>query len=376
VVRSSITSPADIRRVIQVARAGHFNALFVQIRGRGDAYYLSDLEPRAEELDGQPADFDPLAYVLQLAHASGIQVHAWMNTCYVWGGGEQPRSPMHIVNSHPDWLARDAQNKYILKGTADCEGAFITPANLEARRHVHDVFVDVASRYDIDGIHFDYIRYANSGYDYSDSALTHFKSEMIDDLSETDLARLHKRELTDRLAYPHAFPSAWREFRRRQVTEMVASISQDVKAVKPRMVVSAAVWADRADALVNRGQDWNTWLANGSLDAVLPMAYNSSTATVTAQISDAVACARAANRFVYAGLGSWHIPAASTISKIAAVRRLGVQGVCLFSYGGITKDGATTNYVAKVANSCFKGSASVPEMPWMKADRVARNVKR
>ena len=45
VVRDSLTSPAKIRHVVTMAKAHGFNALFVQVRGRGDAFYQSDLEP-------------------------------------------------------------------------------------------------------------------------------------------------------------------------------------------------------------------------------------------------------------------------------------------------------------------------------------------
>ena len=365
VVRDSLTSPARVRHVVVTAKAHGFNALFVQIRGRGDAFYQSDLEPRAEELSGQPATFDPLAEVVRLGHAAGLQIHAWMNTCFVWGAGHRPRSARHVVNQHPEWLARDAHGHFLLKAGPECEGAFLTPANLDARRHIHDVFLDVARRYDVDGIHFDYVRYANSGYDYSGAALARFRVEQTSATDETERRALARREVHDRLAWPHAFPAAWQEFRRRQVTEMVGEISRDIKAVKPWVIVSAAVFADSKDALSTRGQDWKTWLERGYLDAVVPMAYGSSTPKVAAQIADAVACAHAAGRYAYAGIGSWHIPAASTIAKINAEREVGAQGTVLFSYGGVTHDGTSETYLNTIAAHCFPGAASPPPMSWL-----------
>jgi len=365
VVRDSLTSPASIRHVVLLAKSHGFNALFVQVRGRGDAFYQSSLEPRAEELAGQPVSFDPLAEALRQGHAAGLQIHAWMNTCYVWGAGRRPASALHVVNQHPGWLARDARNHYLLKSGPECEGAFLTPANLDARRHIHDVFLDVARRYDVDGIHFDYVRYANAGYDYSESALSRFQTEMEPQVSLDERLALARRETHDRLAWPHAYPAQWQEFRRRQVTEMVGEISQDIKAIKPWVIVSAAVFADSKDALNSRGQDWKTWLGRGYLDAVVPMAYGASTPQVAAQIADAVACARAAGRYAYAGIGSWHIPAGSTVAKIAAARTLGAQGAVLFSYGGITRDGTSDSYLNAVAARCFRGAASLPTMAWV-----------
>ena len=62
VLRTSLNSAKSIDAVVRAAEAGGFNALLVQVRGRGEAYYRSDVEPRASDLDGQPMTFDPLAY--------------------------------------------------------------------------------------------------------------------------------------------------------------------------------------------------------------------------------------------------------------------------------------------------------------------------
>lgn len=365
VVRDSLTSPASIKRVVAEAHAHRFNALFVQIRGRGDAYYLSSLEPRAEELSQTPKNFDPLAEVIRDGHAAGLQVHAWMNTCYVWGAGRKPYAATHVVNQHPDWLARDAKNHYILRSAPECEGAFLSPANPAARQHIHDVFLDVARRYDVDGIHFDYVRYPNASYDYSDAALLWFRVWMRGRLTALEIARADLRARSDRLAYPHLYTAEWQQFRRQQVTDMVGSICTDIKAIKPWVIMSTAVFADSRDARTARGQDWKLWLQRGYLDAVMPMAYGASTPLVASQIADAVIIAHASGRYVYAGLGAWHIPATSTIAKIAAARRLGAQGVVLFSYGGITHDGTSNAYLNAINAASFPSPAPVPTMPWL-----------
>ena len=57
VVRDSLTSPAAVHQVVVTAAKYHLNALFVQVRGRGDAWYNSPFEPRAEGLAGQADRF-------------------------------------------------------------------------------------------------------------------------------------------------------------------------------------------------------------------------------------------------------------------------------------------------------------------------------
>src|SRR3972149_8637498 len=71
VLRSPLASPESIATVVEHARASGFNTLLAQVRGRGDAYYRSTLEPRAEELDRRPVDFDPLATLLAAARPAG-----------------------------------------------------------------------------------------------------------------------------------------------------------------------------------------------------------------------------------------------------------------------------------------------------------------
>jgi uncharacterized lipoprotein YddW (UPF0748 family) len=364
VVRTSITSPEKVANVVETARRYGFNALFVQVRGRGDAYYQSTLEPRAEELSGQPSSFDPLAQIIAMAHRSDIKVYAWLNSCFLWDGGHAPVSPEHIVNAHPDWLMRDRDGNYQLSGSDSCEGAFISPSCQPACDHLRDVFVEVATKYDIDGVHFDYIRYPNQGYDFSAHALAAFKVEMDAQIGVAQQASLSK---ADRLAYVHAFPNEWSAFRREQVTNLVSEITTAVRTVKPWLVVSAAVYANRMDATSAKGQDWPDWLKKGLIDAVVPMAYGADTSTVAQQVLDAENIAHSSGRVCWAGIGSYHITPDSTDAKIEIARELGAQGVALFSYGGITQDGSTLNYLARLASGQFARQSVFPQMTWIPA---------
>src|SRR4029077_14837071 len=96
VLRNSLIHSEDIPRIIERAKRMHVRGLLVQVIGRGDAWYRSDLLPRPEPLQG--ADRDPACERLPLAHAAGLEVHAWVNCCLVWSGPHRPRDPRHVLN--------------------------------------------------------------------------------------------------------------------------------------------------------------------------------------------------------------------------------------------------------------------------------------
>src|SRR5829696_10317007 len=98
VVRTTLTSPEKIRQLVDSAADNGFNTLIVQIRGRGDAYYKSKVEPRAIELKDQPPTFDPLAQTLSVAHQRGLKVHGWLNTSLLANLDTLPSDPDHVYN--------------------------------------------------------------------------------------------------------------------------------------------------------------------------------------------------------------------------------------------------------------------------------------
>ncbi|TMQ55413.1 MAG: hypothetical protein E6K74_03380 [Candidatus Eisenbacteria bacterium] len=79
VVRYSLNSIGSVDRVVEIATQMNVNTLLVQIRGRGDAYYQSDLAPRGEELESMPREYDPFLRMIERAHAQGLEVQAWIN---------------------------------------------------------------------------------------------------------------------------------------------------------------------------------------------------------------------------------------------------------------------------------------------------------
>ena len=350
VARWSITSLDAVSRVVELAKKYGYNALFVQVRGRGDAFYKSHYEPRAEDLKDQPADFDPLGLILEEAHKNGIQVHAWLNTHYVWGSSSKPVSPQHIVNRRPDWLMRTIDNEITWTVGAQTEGAYTCPSNHYVREFLHKVFLDVVKNYNVDGVHLDFVRYPSPDYCYCDGCVQRFAEFMDFTLLPEDRAVISN--YPSRLAYILAYPTKWDEWRQQQITTLVAGIYKDVKKAKPSVAVSAAVFPNWEDAANNRFQDWKKWLADKQLDFICPMAYSQKTETVAQQIGEAVTAAGTIP--VYAGIGSWQTTAESTAEKIDQSRKAGARGVILFSYGGVTDEGSKEDYLKEVQSRAFQ----------------------
>ncbi|MDW8051562.1 MAG: family 10 glycosylhydrolase [Armatimonadota bacterium] len=349
VVRTSMISPASVERVLELAMRYGFNTLFVQVRGRGDAYYRSSYEPRAEALASQPPDFDPLGYLLRIAEGSGVQVHAWLNVFYVWSQPRMPRSRAHVISRYPHWIARDLRNRYQMTTAGKVEGVYLCPSNPDVRTHLLRVFAEVAQRYpQLDGLHLDYVRYPYDGYCYCAGCRARFRQAMLPRVSATrraELDRLAARRNPS--AWMDAFPTEWDNWRRAQVSTFVRAFSQQSRQINPNLILSAAVWPVPEWAAKHKLQEWLHWLRSDWLDTVLPMAYDKDTAVVAHQAVRAVQ--QAQGRPVIIGIGAWQISPESTLSKIRAVRRAKARGFCLFSYDVITNYGTSETYLQRIA---------------------------
>jgi len=356
VVRTTLTHPDSIRAMVDRAATAGFNTLLVQVRGRGDAYYRSRWEPRPTSLEGQDAGFDPLGLVIREAHARGLAVHAWVNAHLVGGTGSLPSDPDHLIQARPDLLAvprelarelygvdpetrrfAEALLQFAQDNTDRIEGLYTAPSHPEVKEHLYSVWMDLAERYELDGLHFDYIRYPNADFDYSRGALDRFREWVTPRISPARRDGLDEALRSDPLAYADSLPGPWGEFRRAQITDLVQRIYHGVKKRRPDLTVSAAVFPNAEDAYLHRFQDWQGWLAAGILDAVAPMAYTADNDVFEAQIQGAIE-AGGRNR-VWAGVGVYRNTYRGTIDKMRIAGSLGTRGVVLFSYDWAVSEG-------------------------------------
>lgn len=371
VLRTSLASPQSIAAVVKSARENGFNTLLVQVRGRGDAYYASALEPRAAELQRQPPAFDPLGTLLATARDSGLTVHAWVNVNLVSSAVDLPVARNHLIHRHPEWLMvpRDLRQelatvdprspayvgrlaRWTRSQAGRVEGLYASPAVAGAVEYVESVVRDLTQRYELDGVHFDYARYPNARFDYSRAAVREFRAAVRPKLAERARRDLDERERVDPFAYPDALPEEWRTFRIARMTALMSRLRATVKGVRPGTIVTVAAAPDLQEAYNQKLQDWRTWLESGIVDAVCPMAYTPEPARFAQQI--AAARDIVGGRAIWAGIGAYRLTPAQTIENIRTTRRLGAAGFVLFSYDSITDPRqAAPDYLAAVSRSAF-----------------------
>ena len=378
VLRATLASRDSITTLVRSARDHGFNTLFVQVRGRGDAYYLGGVEPRSSDLARQPGNFDPLATVLDSAHAAGLRVHAWVNVNFVSSAADLPSAREHLVHRHPLWLmvprdiaqelaTLDADSpaylgklaRWTRTQSAEIEGLYSSPIIPEAAAHTEAIVRDIARRYAVDGVHLDYARYPTDRFDYSAGAIRAFRASVRPGLAPARRRTLDSEEAFDLFAYPDAMPDEWRAFRVARMTALMARLRNAVKGERPAALVSVAAAPDLREALDRRLQDWGAWLRSGLMDALCPMAYSLEPGRFAEQI--AAAREAAGTRLVWAGIGAYRLTPAQTIEHIQTARRLGAAGVVLFSYDSLTNPRQTTpDYLSLVGRAAFTTSATSP----------------
>jgi uncharacterized lipoprotein YddW (UPF0748 family) len=249
-----IKSPAQVEKLVADAHRANLNALIVQVRKAGDAYFNRSDEPRATDITGPP-DFDPLAYVIRLAHASTprIEVHAWLNTFFV-GQSSQ------VYVEHGDQWGNRASD-----GSAS---GYLDPGVPEVQIYTHQIFMDVARNYDVDGIHMDFVRYPGDTWGYSPLSVG-----------------LYMLQNGLKIA-PDPGDARWQAWRRDRVTAFVRDLHDDLQLEKPSVKLSGALicfgsgpltpadWT-RTSAYTSVLQDWRDWMVKGYIDFGVPMNYDS-----------------------------------------------------------------------------------------------------
>ena len=303
-------NPAEVKKLVSDCRKYNFNAVFVEMRKRGDAFYVPHApnnEPRSSLV---ASNYDALQAILDECHngTPRIEVHCWFVSHFIWSGTNDPPAGNHVFNAHPEWLTKDSIGQKHLEN-----GWFLDPGNPDANRWVHDVALDIATHYDIDGFHWDYCRYPAQDSGYNEAALHRFKKE------------------TGSKADPSPSDTLFSEWRRRQVTDFLRSVNADLWSLKPSLVISASVFANRKDSTEYRFADWAAWNREGLIDVCIPMDFSSDNPSVyIPRAKDALL--NQGIRKIYLGQGGYKNSPEATVTQIKAALALGFEGTVFYDY--------------------------------------------
>ena len=252
------TLKLEFREKLTALRKVGFNTLFVQVRPAGDALYPTELAPWSQWLTGRqgsppvPADFDPLAFMIEEAHAQAVELHAWVNPYRLTMSLDTFNlAPNHLFHQRRDWVRQYGSRLYL------------DPGLPEVRRHLGQVIAELVSNYDLDGIHFDdyFYPYPIPGEVFPDEP-TYFR---------------------------YGRGRALGDWRRSNVDQFVAETYNRIKTAKPWMqfgISPYGVWRNRAQDPLN-GSDSQAsvssyddlygdaigWAQRGHVDYLIPQLY-------------------------------------------------------------------------------------------------------
>lgn len=271
VARYHYRTPEDVRTIMQNCAALGCNTVLWQVRGEGTVTYHSHYEPWAGQFNYRNPGFDPLALAVSEAHRYGLRIEAWFNTLPGWRGPNPPPrdlDPPQLYLDHPSWFVADADAEMPPLTNAY---ALLNPCLPEVRQYLSQLVGEILTKYDVDGIHLDYVRFAWEGTPHA-----------IDRYPLDPRTRQFYQLETHRLPEDNA--QTWRAWRANQITRLVSDIRRTVQRVRPGATLTAATWRDPRVGYYDYLQNASGWLAAGLIDAALPMTYHPDAAGVATDV--------------------------------------------------------------------------------------------
>jgi uncharacterized lipoprotein YddW (UPF0748 family) len=318
VASTALDSRAKITETVNLCKKSGITDIYVVTWNRGRTLYNSKVmkdifnAPVMERFGTR----DPLQEMIEESHKLGLRVHAWFEFGFASSYGEDGGE---ILKKFPNWKAIDNKGNLVSKNGFEWMNAM----NPEVQNFVKSLVLEVVKNYDVDGIQGDDRLPAMpslGGYDAY--TLNWYKKE-------------HKGNLP-----PNDYKDPeWLTWRADKLTVFLGELYKEVKAIKPKMIVSMAPsihpWA-KEEYL----QDWPTWLEKGYCDYVIPQVYRktieSYTSTLQSQL-DFLSENQKSKFFSGVLLQINGVNPSQDFLKamIETNRKLGIQGESFFFYEGL-----------------------------------------
>ncbi|PIV90826.1 hypothetical protein COW46_01640 [Candidatus Gracilibacteria bacterium CG17_big_fil_post_rev_8_21_14_2_50_48_13] len=323
VTRWQYKTEADVIRVMDTLERNNVNTVFFQVRGEADAFYASSYEPWSSELTGtlgKNPGFDPLAVAVREAHARGIKIHAWMNMMTLWKGKSLPddssSSVKHILNTHPEWQIKNAAGETM---PLDGNYVFADPTNLQYQRHLLFVVAEVAKKYDVDGIHMDYIRFPSPLWGLSPENVVRFERQKKIG-GYADMAQWRRGTLTRFIGKMHTLMQ--KIGKNQELSASVIGYYQDIWG-----------WGyENSGSFDKYLQDSKEWVRRDYVSFIAPMIYWTIGAKPEFEtlVKDFTTTLPAEK--IVVGMSTTSFSAEETMKQVAVTRKYGARGFSLFSF--------------------------------------------
>lgn len=347
---------AEMTKILDLAKAMNLNAVVLQVRPAGDAFYPSSIEPWSEYLTGEqgrgprPA-YDPLQFAIDEAHKRGIELHCWFNPYRAVLSPAQsgPLAANHIARQNPSVVKRYGKSLWM------------DPGEPAVRKRSLEVMLDVVNRYDIDGVHID-----DYFYPYKEKDASGHVMDFPDDAS---YGRYRARG--GRLARD--------DWRRQNVDEFVRDLYTEIKGAKPWVkfgISPFGIYRPGYPASIRAGVDQyaelyadaRKWLKEGWCDYFTPQLYwpIARTAQSYPVLLDWWLSQNVKGRHIWPGnytsqIGNWK--ATEIVDQVSVTRKLHAGGNVHFSMQAFIKDSG--GIVEALRNGPYASPALVPASPWL-----------
>ncbi len=281
-----------------------FTAILPNLLWGGVAYYPSEVLPVAADVAKRG---DQLDQCLTACKKHGLQIHVW-KVNYNLG-----RAPEDFV----DRLRSEGRLQSDARGEVK---PWLCPSHPVNQKLEVDSMVEIVRRYPVDGIHFDYIRYPDNDHCFCAGCKDRFE----------------RQPGNSPLRWPQdVLPGgprrqSWLDWRRANITAVVRTVSEQARAVQPKVRISAAVFRNWPADRDGVGQDWKLWSERGYLDFVCPMNYT--TSGVQFENWGKKQKEWAGTTPCYPGIGAYVMEPDRVIGQIQVARRLDMGGFVIFNY--------------------------------------------
>ena len=328
----------SLRRIFNNINQKKLNTVYFQARSNGTVMFKSEIEPFSPYFTGQtdvPPDYDPLAFAIKEAHERGLEIHAWVNVfrCFTGTETEALESPKHVFNKRPEWVVEAI--------TGGKKTYWLDPGLPEVRNYLVDLFTEIASNYDVDGIHLDFIRYPNKNIE--------------DDFSYNLYGEGKPRD----------------EWRRENITKFMKLLSERIRSIKPFVkigVTPIGIYKNIKGAYGMQGfssvyQDTREWLKLGYADYAVPQVYWDIAENPKFKNLALDWLSNSSGKNIVLGIAAYKPEVKKEIEEqIAFARNIGAAGEAFFRYGNI-KDYVFSSFRARAYPAGYKEIAETYPPP-------------